>query len=54
MTVVPNEGQQRSVLGVIGGSGLYDLPEITGAEWRKVDSPWGQPSDDLLFVAPCQ
>lgn len=46
---MPNEGQKRSVLGVIGGSGLYDLPEITSAEWRKVDSPWGQPSDDLLF-----
>jgi 5'-methylthioadenosine phosphorylase len=49
MTVVPKETQRRSVLGVIGGSGLYDLPEITNAQWRKVDSPWGEPSDALLF-----
>ena len=47
--VVLKQDQKRSVLGIIGGSGLYDLPEIANAEWRKVDSPWGQPSDDLLF-----
>ena len=37
------------VVGVIGGSGLYQIDGMTGAEWRKVDSPWGTPSDDLLF-----
>jgi 5'-methylthioadenosine phosphorylase len=42
-------GQTRSVLGIIGGSGLYDLPEIVGAKWRRVESPWGEPSDELLF-----
>lgn len=36
-----------SVLGIIGGSGIYDLPGLEGAEWVKVDSPWGAPSDDL-------
>ena len=41
--------RQRSVLGIIGGSGLYDLPEITDARWRKVTSPWGEASDELLF-----
>ena len=46
---MPKEAQTRSVLGIIGGSGLYDLPEIRNAEWRAVFSPWGQPSDDLLF-----
>ncbi|GGE86937.1 S-methyl-5'-thioadenosine phosphorylase [Stappia taiwanensis] len=35
----------NAVLGVIGGSGLYDLPELVGAEWVTVDSPWGEPSD---------
>jgi 5'-methylthioadenosine phosphorylase len=40
----------RSVLGIIGGSGLYDLPGLTGATWRPVASPWGQPSDALLFA----
>jgi 5'-methylthioadenosine phosphorylase len=35
------------VLGVIGGSGLYDVPGIEGA-WREVTGPWGAPSD-LVF-----
>lgn len=43
------QGPRQSVLGIIGGSGVYDLPEIRDAEWRKVDSPWGEPSDELLF-----
>lgn len=38
-----------SVIGVIGGSGLYQIDSLTNAEWRTVESPWGQPSDDLLF-----
>lgn len=38
-----------SVIGVIGGSGLYDLPGLTNAEWLTVSSPWGTPSDDLLI-----
>jgi 5'-methylthioadenosine phosphorylase len=39
----------RSVIGIIGGSGLYDLPGLAGAEWRRVDSSFGAPSDELLF-----
>ncbi len=35
------------MLGVIGGSGVYDLPGLENAEWRHIDSPWGEPSDDL-------
>ena len=42
-------GKRRSVLGIIGGSGLYDLPEIVDAEWRRIETPWGEPSDELLF-----
>lgn len=38
-----------SVLGVIGGSGLYDLPGLTNAAWTRVESPWGEPSDALLI-----
>lgn len=34
-------------LGIIGGSGLYDLPGLTG-EWKTIESPWGRPSDDVL------
>ena len=37
------------VLGVIGGSGLYEIEGLSGREWRRVDSPWGEPSDELLF-----
>jgi 5'-methylthioadenosine phosphorylase len=37
------------VLGVLGGSGVYDIDGLEGAEWRRVDTPWGLPSDDLLF-----
>ena len=39
----------ESILGIIGGSGLYELEELTNAEWRRIDSPWGAPSDDVLF-----
>ena len=34
-------------LGVIGGSGLYDIPGIEGA-WERVASPWGEASDALF------
>jgi 5'-methylthioadenosine phosphorylase len=37
------------VLGVIGGSGLYDIPGLANTEWRRIDSPFGAPSDELLF-----
>ena len=37
------------VIGVIGGSGLYDIDGLVEREWRRVESPWGEPSDELLF-----
>ena len=36
-------------IGIIGGSGLYAIDGLEDAEWRRVDTPWGAPSDDLLF-----
>jgi purine nucleoside phosphorylase len=39
----------KSVLGIIGGSGIYDLPGIEGLTERRVSTPWGDPSDALLF-----
>jgi 5'-methylthioadenosine phosphorylase len=36
------------MIGIIGGSGVYGL-ELADAAWRRVDSPWGAPSDELLF-----
>jgi 5'-methylthioadenosine phosphorylase len=37
-----------NVLGVLGGSGLYDLPELTGLEEVAVDTPYGAPSDVVV------
>jgi hypothetical protein len=33
-----------SVLGIIGGSGIYDLA-MDNARWERIASPWGEPSD---------
>jgi 5'-methylthioadenosine phosphorylase len=41
--------ESARVIGVIGGSGVYQLDGLTGARWRKVGSPFGEPSDELLF-----
>ena len=38
----------RPVIGIIGGSGLYQVPGLDGADWRATDTPWGPPSDALL------
>ncbi len=35
-------------IGVIGGSGLYQLAGLTGAEELAVETPWGDPSDRLV------
>jgi 5'-methylthioadenosine phosphorylase len=37
-----------SSLGILGGSGLYNMPEIRNAEWLYRESPFGEPSDHLL------
>jgi len=36
-------------LGIIGGSGLYDLPGLTETRWVAVDTPWGAPSDEIFL-----
>jgi 5'-methylthioadenosine phosphorylase len=35
------------VLGVIGGSGLYQIDGVEGGRWEAIASPWGQPSDEV-------
>lgn len=35
-------------IGIIGGSGLYQLDSLAQPEWVSVDTPWGQPSDQIL------
>lgn len=36
-------------LGIIGGSGLYQLDALENPQWIAIDTPWGKPSDDLLI-----
>ena len=38
-----------AVIGILGGSGLYQIDGITDVEWRHVWSPFGEPSDELCF-----
>jgi 5'-methylthioadenosine phosphorylase len=39
----------KPVIGIIGGSGLYQMDGLTDVSWRKVSSPFGEPSDELCF-----
>jgi 5'-methylthioadenosine phosphorylase len=39
----------RTVLGIIGGSGVYDIPGLENPRWKRIESPWGEASDELLF-----
>src|SRR3569833_2742477 len=39
----------KTVLGIVGGSGVYDIAGLENPRWERVDSPWGEPSDALLF-----
>ena len=38
-----------AVLGIIGGSGVYDIEGLTNKRWERVNSPFGEASDELLF-----
>ncbi len=37
-----------SKLGIIGGSGLYNMEGLEDSKWVKVNTPWGSPSDEIL------
>ncbi|HEY9164229.1 MAG TPA: S-methyl-5'-thioadenosine phosphorylase [Magnetovibrio sp.] len=37
------------VIGVIGGSGIYEIDGLQNTEWKRVESPFGAASDELLF-----
>ena len=39
----------KTIVGVIGGSGVYDLPGLASVREEKIASPWGEPSDALRF-----
>ena len=38
----------QTMIGVIGGSGVYRIEGLEGASWVKVKTPWGKPSDEIL------
>jgi 5'-methylthioadenosine phosphorylase len=38
-----------TVIGIVGGTGLYNLEGLTEQRWVRVGSPFGTPSDELLF-----
>ena len=38
----------KACLGIIGGSGLYDLKSLERTKWIDVTTPWGEPSDQIL------
>jgi 5'-methylthioadenosine phosphorylase len=35
-------------LAIIGGSGLYDIKGLKNPKWKKIKTPWGDPSDEIL------
>ncbi|MCB2108880.1 MAG: S-methyl-5'-thioadenosine phosphorylase [Rhodobacteraceae bacterium] len=40
---------QSPVIGIIGGSGLYEIEGLSDAQWIKIETPFGPPSDELLI-----
>src|SRR6185437_12757266 len=40
-------GMTKAVLGIIGGSGIYDLPGLENVREERLASPWGEPSGAL-------
>ena len=39
----------KNGLGIIGGSGIYDIEGLENPRWINVESSFGEPSDELLF-----
>ncbi len=41
---------KKRKLGIIGGSGLYKMEGFKKTKWKKINTPWGKPSDEILFA----
>ena len=39
---------KKRKLGIIGGSGLYKMDGFEKTLWKKINTPWGSPSDQIL------
>jgi len=44
-----SETAPAPTVGVLGGSGIYELDGLEDARWQKVASPFGEPSDEILI-----
>jgi 5'-methylthioadenosine phosphorylase len=40
---------EKSVIGIIGGSGVYDIDALQDKQWCQIESSFGEPSDECLF-----
>ena len=40
---------QTQTIGILGGSGVYDIEGLSDARWERVESSFGEPSDELFF-----
>ena len=41
---------KKRKLGIIGGSGLYKMDGFEKIKWKKMNTPWGKPSDQILIA----
>ena len=41
---------KKRKLGIIGGSGLYKMEGFEKVVWKKINTPWGKPSDEILLA----
>ena len=41
---------KKRKLGIIGGSGLYKMEGFEKSKWKKINTPWGKPSDEILLA----
>ena len=41
---------KKRKLGIIGGSGLYKMNGFEKTKWKKINTPWGKPSDEILLA----
>jgi len=41
---------KKRKLGIIGGSGLYKMEGFEKTKWKKIKTPWGAPSDEILLA----
>ena len=41
---------KKRKLGIIGGSGLYKMEGFQKTKWKKISTPWGKPSDEILIA----